>query len=119
MDSDNTLKNNDISFTTSDLAINELKRIIEKENNNNKYVRLGVVPGGCSGMSYTMTFEEEKVENDHEIEYTGFSILIHTDIISYLNGAKLDYKTDLMGGGFYFSNPNASNSCGCGSSFSC
>ena len=70
-------------------------------------------------MSYTMTFENEKDENDHKIEYTGFSILINSDIISYINGAILDYKTDLMGGGFYFSNPNASRSCGCGSSFSC
>ena len=118
MNSDNTLKNNDISFMASDLAINELIKMIENENKN-KYVRIGVVPGGCSGMSYTMTFEEEKAENDHEIKYTGFSLLIHSDVISYLNGAKLDYKTDLMGGGFYFSNPNASRSCGCGSSFSC
>jgi iron-sulfur cluster assembly protein len=113
------LKHNDITFEVSADAANELQRLLKEEAKENYYIRIGVVPGGCSGMSYTMSYESEMVEDDSQFDHQGVKFIISPDVISYLNGSQLDYKNELMGGGFYFSNPNASRSCGCGSSFSC
>ena len=100
-------------------AVDEVKRLIAQEKDENLYLRIGVAAGGCSGMSYTMAFDTEKQDNDHELTFDGLKVLIENKALSQLNGTTLDFKGGLLGGGFAFSNPNARRSCGCGSSFSC
>nr|YP_009295712.1 conserved hypothetical plastid protein [Mastocarpus papillatus]AOL58196.1 conserved hypothetical plastid protein [Mastocarpus papillatus] len=87
---------------------------------NKVYLRISVKQGGCSGMSYSMNFE--KVENltdiDNIIDYSDFQIICDSKSLLYLYGLSLDYKDSLVGGGFQFINPNATQTCGCGKSFS-
>jgi iron-sulfur cluster insertion protein len=91
---------------------------LKEENNSNLKLRIFVQGGGCSGMSYGFTFEEEQNEDDFEIEKNGIKVLVDSVSLQYLNGATIDYKEDLMGAGFSIDNPQAETSCGCGSSFS-
>jgi iron-sulfur cluster assembly protein len=83
------------------------------------YLRVGVRQGGCSGMSYMMDFEDpSKVqEKDQVFDYDGFKIVCDPKSMLYLYGLMLDYSNAMIGGGFQFTNPNASQSCGCGKSF--
>lgn len=83
------------------------------------YLRVGVRQGGCSGMSYLMDFEDpSKVqEKDQVFDYDGFKIVCDPKSMLYLYGLMLDYSNAMIGGGFQFTNPNASQSCGCGKSF--
>lgn len=110
-------ESNQINITKA--AIDEVKRLMAQEKEENLYLRLGVAAGGCSGMSYTMAFDTEKQKNDQELNFDGLTILVDTNALAQLNGTTLDFKGGLLGGGFAFSNPNARRSCGCGSSFSC
>lgn len=100
-------------------AIEQIKRLIAEEKENNLYLRIGVSAGGCSGMSYSMAFDTEPTANDQNFDYNGVNVVIDTKAIPYLQGTILEYKGGLLGGGFNFNNPNARRSCGCGSSFSC
>lgn len=108
-----------MSITITPEAMVEVKRLISQEKDENLYLRIGVAAGGCSGMSYTMAFDTEKMPNDSEYEFEGIKVLVEEKALVQLNGTILDYKGGLMGAGFSFSNPNARRSCGCGSSFSC
>jgi iron-sulfur cluster assembly protein len=83
-------------------------------------LRVGVRNGGCSGMSYLMDFESpENIRPDDEVyEYDSFQVVCDPKSLLYLYGLVLDYSTALIGGGFQFTNPNASQTCGCGNSFS-
>ena len=108
-----------MSITITPDAMVEVKRLISQEKDENLYLRIGVAAGGCSGMSYTMAFDTEKMPNDGEYEFEGIKVLVEEKALVQLNGTILDYKGGLMGAGFSFSNPNARRSCGCGSSFSC
>ncbi len=98
-------------------AASEIKRLLTKENKPELGLRIGVRPGGCSGMSYMLGFDNihdgDKVEN---IE--GIQIFVDQKSVPYLQGLSLDYTDGLQGKGFTFSNPNATRSCGCGESFS-
>ena len=96
--------------------INELKSKYEVE----VYLRIGVKQGGCSGMSYSMNFENfDKLQNSDEIlNLDTFSVVCDPKSLLYLYGLSLDYSNDLIGGGFQFFNPNATQTCGCGKSFS-
>lgn len=100
-------------------AIEEIKRLMSEEKDNNLFLRIGVAAGGCSGMSYSMAFDTETTENDQNFEYNGIKVVIDNRAIPYLQGTILEYKGGLLGGGFNFNNPNARRSCGCGSSFTC
>lgn len=82
-------------------------------------LRVGVRQGGCSGMSYMMDFEDSsKVRADDEVfDYDGFKIICDRKSMLYLYGLMLDYSNAMIGGGFQFTNPNASQTCGCGKSF--
>lgn len=100
-------------------ATDEVKRLMALEKDENLFLRIGVAAGGCSGMSYTMAFDTEKLPNDREFDYDGVKVLVENKALSQLAGTTLDYKGGLLGGGFAFTNPNARRSCGCGSSFSC
>jgi iron-sulfur cluster insertion protein len=102
----------------TDSTFSKLKNLIEEENNTNLKLRIFIQGGGCSGMQYGFTFDEEQNEDDFVIENNGIVVLIDSVSSQYLNGATIDYKEDLMGAGFSINNPNAETSCGCGSSFS-
>ncbi len=84
----------------------------------NKFLRIYVEGGGCSGMRYGFDLEEFANEDDFSLETKGVNLLIDGMSMSYLNGAEVDYKEDLIGSSFSINNPNAETSCGCGSSFS-
>ncbi len=107
-------------FIVTEAAANEIKKIADEQGIENPILRVRVVPGGCSGFQYAMGFDEEITENDKVIELeNGVKIAIDEFSAPYIKGATLDYVTDFMGGGFTIKNPNATGSCGCGSSFSC
>ena len=107
----------------TDTAMQQLARLC-KEQGENQVLRVGVRSGGCSGMSYTMDFvpASETLEDDETYEYeasdgSSFQVICDPKSLLYIYGMQLDFSTALIGGGFNFTNPNASQTCGCGSSF--
>lgn len=102
----------------TEVALNHVRALREQQGQD-LYLRVGVRQGGCSGMSYMMDFEDpSKVrENDQVFDYDGFKIVCDPKSMLYLYGLVLDYSNAMIGGGFQFTNPNASQSCGCGKSF--
>lgn len=105
-----------ITLTESTYA--KVKDLLAEENNPNLKLRVFVQGGGCSGMSYGFTFDEEQNEDDFVIGDNGIKVVVDAMSMQYLNGATINYKEELMGAGFSIDNPNAETSCGCGSSFS-
>ena len=101
----------------TDSAMTKIADILAEENNPNVKLRTFVQGGGCSGFSYGFTLDEEQSEDDFVIEKTGIMILIDSLSMQYLTGAVIDYKEDLMSSSFVINNPNATTTCGCGSSF--
>lgn len=100
-------------------AAGEVKRLIEEQKLPAEAgIRVGVRGGGCSGLSYSLNFDLEIRENDKVFNSQGVKILIDPKSFLYLAGTTLDYSDGLNGSGFTFNNPNATQSCGCGSSFS-
>jgi len=104
-------------FEVTSKAATEIKRLLEGEDIPNAVLRVRVVPGGCSGFSYEMGFDDITEETDNIIESGGIKIAIDEWSMPYLQGAILDYADGLHGTGFSIKNPNAKGSCGCGSSF--
>jgi iron-sulfur cluster assembly protein len=102
----------------SQAAVNEVLRLKQKCHKPNAIFRLGVQPSGCSGMSYTLEFDDAIGPEDELYHCNGVQVAIARPSLTFLNGLSLDYSEDLMGGGFRFHNPNATQSCGCGNSFS-
>jgi iron-sulfur cluster assembly protein len=110
-----------MAISLTEVAAKEIKGIIRDQNLPAEQTRLrvGVKGGGCSGFSYLLDLtEEEKGETDEEMESHGVKILIDNKSFLYLDGTEIDFKEDVMQKGFVFKNPNATSSCGCGSSFS-
>jgi len=101
----------------TDTAAEQVRKIMVAQQKTDGGVRVGVKGGGCSGLSYTMDISDAPEENDKVFEYEGFRVFCDAKSYFYLNGLILDFSTDLMGGGFKFTNPNATRTCGCGSSF--
>ena len=99
-------------------AIAKIKELIAEENNPNLKLRMFVSGGGCSGMQYGFTFEEEVNEDDFNLEFDGIHLLIDAMSSQYLQGAEVDYTESLQGSQFSIKNPQAQTTCGCGSSFS-
>lgn len=95
----------------------EVKRLVEAEGKAGVGLRLGVKGGGCSGLSYKLEFDTKK-DGDTVIPYPGFNVFLDKKSTIYLRGVKLDHQKGLAGKGFVFHNPNATNTCGCGESFS-
>jgi iron-sulfur cluster insertion protein len=104
-------------ITISDSAKTKIIDILAEENNPNVSLRTFVQGGGCSGFSYGFTLDEEQNEDDFEITVDPFKVLIDSMSMQYLQGAEIDYKEELMGASFTIKNPNATTTCGCGSSF--
>ena len=105
-------------ITITENAQTKIADILSEENNPSLKLRTFVQGGGCSGMSYGFTLEEEQNEDDFEFPVGNFKVLVDAMSMQYLQGASIDYKEDLSGSQFSISNPNAETSCGCGSSFS-
>ena len=99
-------------------AIAKLQELVAEENNPNIMLRVFVQGGGCSGFSYGFTFDEAKNEDDFEFEYSGVKVVVDGMSMQYLQGVSIDFKEDTMGASFVINNPQASSTCGCGSSFS-
>ena len=98
-------------------AIEKIRQTFEREGVFGG-LRLGIMGGGCSGLSYQFKFETKPRERDNIFDFDGIKIFIDPKSLIYLRGLTLDYKESLMQSGFVFENPNASKSCGCGTSFS-
>ena len=104
-------------ITLTESAVEKLRDLLAEENNPDLKLRTFVQGGGCSGMQYGFTFDEITNEDDWEEDFEGVKILIDSMSATYLDGARIDYKEDLMGASFSIDNPNAETTCGCGSSF--
>ena len=103
-----------ISLTES--AAMEVKSLLAKPENAGKTLRIFVEQGGCSGMQYSMTFDEKRPD-DSRSEWHGVSVLVDPFSAQYLRGTLIDFSDSLTGGGFKMTNPNARQNCGCGKSF--
>jgi len=98
-------------------AKDKIVGLLSEENNPTLKLRTFVQGGGCSGFSYGFTFDEIVNEDDFEINCGNWKVLIDAMSMQYLQGATIDYKEELMGSSFVINNPNATTTCGCGSSF--
>jgi len=112
-----------MSITVSDRAAHKIEEIRqEQELPDDTMLRVGVVSGGCSGLTYDLNFdaskETEQTEEERTFEDNGISFIVDMRSFLYLSGTQLDYTEGLEGQGFYFENPNASRTCSCGESFS-
>jgi iron-sulfur cluster assembly protein len=103
--------------TLTEKAIEMVRETMRRERIEGHALRVGVTGGGCSGFKYTLGFEEAAKPDDMVLDVDGVRILIDPTSERYLQGVVLDYVSSLSGGGFKFTNPNASRTCGCGSSF--
>ena len=102
----------------TDSAANKVKELVDEEGNPDLKLRVFVQGGGCSGFQYGFTFDEIVNEDDSQMNKNGVTLLIDAMSLQYLAGAEIDYKDDLQGAQFVIKNPNATTTCGCGSSFS-
>lgn len=102
----------------SDTAIAKVRELVEEEENPDLKLRVYVTGGGCSGFQYGFAFEEQYSEDDALIEKNGIAVVVDALSYPYLVGASLNYEEGLQGSRFLIENPNASSTCGCGSSFS-
>ena len=101
----------------SDNAVKKVKELIEEEGTPELKLRVFVSGGGCSGMQYGFTFEESINEDDTKVEKDNVMLLIDPMSLQYLTGAEIDYQDNVQGSQFVIKNPNATTTCGCGSSF--
>ena len=106
-------------ITVSDKAKVKIERLMHDSELNDTYrLRASVAGGGCSGLSYKLDFDDEVKPMDQEFEDKGVRVVVDMKSFLYLAGTELDFSDGLNGKGFYFDNPNASRTCGCGESFS-
>jgi len=108
----------DLGVKFTDAAANRVKLLIEEEGNPELNLRVFVQGGGCSGFQYGFSFDEKLNEDDKTIDNQGVTLVVDPMSYQYLSGAEVDFKEGLEGSMFVVNNPNASSTCGCGSSFS-
>jgi iron-sulfur cluster insertion protein len=104
-------------MTLTDAAVIKLRDILAEENNTAAKLRVFVQGGGCSGMQYGFTIDQEQNDDDFVQEYDSVQVLVDSMSWQYLSEATINYKEDLMGASFVIENPQAQTTCGCGSSF--
>lgn len=102
----------------TDNATSKVRELISAEGNDRLALRVAVRPGGCSGFSYEMYFDDEFAGDDQTADFSGVKVVVDASSAELLDGATLDYHDGLQGAGFAIDNPNAQRSCGCGNSFS-
>jgi iron-sulfur cluster assembly protein/iron-sulfur cluster insertion protein len=102
----------------TEMASTKVKELLEAEAQPDLFLRVAVRPGGCSGLSYEMFFDSDRASDDVEATFGDVRVVVDPASSQYLDGASLDYKDGLQGAGFTINNPNATRTCGCGSSFS-
>jgi iron-sulfur cluster assembly protein len=118
-----TAANNDTATAASPInvtavAASEVRRYMEEQGASEQAgLRVGVLPGGCSGFQYGLNIEDEPAEDDLVVEAMGLRLFVDPFSMQYLAGTEIDYVSTFQGSGFTFNNPNASGGCGCGSSF--
>lgn len=113
-----TIETYDADVVFTDSAAQKVKELIEEEANPELKLRIYITGGGCSGFQYGFTFDESIENGDSITENEGVKLLIDPISYQYLTQAEIDYKEDLQGAQFVVRNPNATTTCGCGSSFS-
>jgi iron-sulfur cluster insertion protein len=101
----------------TDKAVDKVKQLLAEESKQGYGLRVAVQGGGCSGFQYGLTFENAERENDHVLDMNGLKVYVDAMSGMYLDGVSIDYIDSLEGSGFKIENPNASGTCGCGSSF--
>jgi len=106
------------AMALSDAAVGKVKALIEEEGNPDLKLRIFVTGGGCSGFQYGFTFDETMAEDDTAMVKDGVTFLVDAMSFQYLMGAEIDYTEGIEGAQFVIKNPNATTTCGCGSSFS-
>ncbi len=102
----------------TDAAAAKVKSLLEEEDNDNLKLRVYITGGGCAGFSYGFTFDESMAEDDTAVNKDGVTLVVDAMSFQYLAGAEVDYREGLQGSQFVINNPNATTTCGCGSSFS-
>ena len=111
---DNTMT----AVSVTPTAVAEVRKYMEENGVGDQAgLRVGVLPGGCSGFQYGLNIEDEPAEDDIVLEANGLKLFVDPFSLQYLSGVEIDYVTTFQGSGFAFNNPNASGGCGCGSSF--
>lgn len=105
-------------LTLTESAAEMAKAAMQREGLTDAGLRVGVVGGGCSGFQYTLNFDQAPRPDDEVFEQNGVRVFVDSASVQYLHGVTIDYVSGLHGAGFKFVNPNASRTCGCGSSFS-
>ncbi|HEY6350915.1 MAG TPA: iron-sulfur cluster assembly accessory protein [Candidatus Angelobacter sp.] len=105
-------------ITLTPTAVDKVKEIMSQQNPVPAGLRIGVVGGGCSGFSYSMSFENGQGVMDKVFSFDGLKVFVDATSVMYLNGCVVDYVETLEAAGFKFENPNVKSTCGCGSSFS-
>jgi iron-sulfur cluster assembly accessory protein len=113
---DATVESNATVVTLTASAAEEVRSLLQKPENSGKHLRLYVEQGGCSGMQYSMLFDEQRPD-DQLSPMHGVTVLVDPFSAQYIRGAQVDFSSELTGGGFKITNPNARQSCGCGKSF--
>ena len=106
-----------IPIVFTDAAANKVSELIKEEDNPNLKLRVFISGGGCSGFQYGFTFDENIDDGDSQVVNQGVMLVVDPMSVQYLMGAEIDYKDDLQGAQFIIRNPNATTTCGCGSSF--
>lgn len=104
-------------LVVTDKAFNQIRQV-QLEENDTSPLRIFIQGGGCSGFNYGFTFDDKQADDDFVLEKDGIKVLVDAMSMLYLEGAEIDYKKDLTSAQFVIKNPNATNTCGCGSSFS-
>lgn len=108
----------DVELSFTDNAARKVKSLIDEEGNENLMLRVYITGGGCAGFSYGFKFDEDAREDDTRVENQGVVLLVDPMSFQYLAGSEVDYTEGLQGAQFVVRNPNATSTCGCGSSFS-
>lgn len=104
-------------ITITEAANHRIKEMMASSEEPAHFLRVGVKGGGCTGLTYGMGFDEKQNENDQSFETNGLNVLVDKESAPLLDGVIIDFKQNLMGGGFTIDNPNAIATCGCGQSF--
>lgn len=108
----------ELNLSLTHQAIEQIKTLLHRRQTEGQGLRVAVTDGGCSGMSYKLDFEKDQKPGDITLEFEDLKVYIDAASAPYLKGTVIDYVASLYGGGFKFTNPNATGTCGCGTSFS-